>query len=472
MAKHTFGRRQFIQGVAATSAVYSLLPGKALGANDRVNIGVIGVGGRGRGHISWFGKLANVEVVAVCDADTSRTGKGNMAKFQDMRQMLEMKDLDAVAIATPNHWHALAAILACQAGKHVYVEKPVSHNLFEGRQMVRAARKYNRIVQAGTQQRSCPAVQECARDVQQGKYGKVLWAHTSKLGSRQPIGKVSAPTPVPNGIDYELWAGPAPKTPVMRKNFHYDWHWQWNWGDGEMGNWAIHYLDDLRHIMGWDDIPDNVVAAGNRWWDDDGQTPNMHMALMEHKGVKVVVDIRNMADPKGGKGGAVYLGSRGGNYIMCEEGYIKIARGGGKAYDKNGKSVKQYKGNGGGAHAGNFINAIREGSNKSLNCEIEVGHCSTALCHLANISYRVGTKAAQETVLDGMKQHDDARNTIESMLTQLGGNKVDLKQQPFMLGPKLSFDPATETFKGEHASQANALAKGTSRAPFIVPEKV
>ena len=179
-----------------------------------------------------------------------------------------------------------------------------------------------------------------------------------------------------------------------------------------------------------------------------------------------------MADPKGGKGGAVYLGSRGGNYIMCEEGYIKIARGGGKAYDKNGKSVKQYKGNGGGAHAGNFINAIREGSNKSLNCEIEVGHCSTALCHLANISYRVGTKAAQETVLDGMKQHDDARNTIESMLTQLGGNKVDLKQQPFMLGPKLSFDPATETFKGEHASQANALAKGTSRAPFIVPEKV
>jgi len=482
MTKRTFGRRQFLQGVAATGTVYSLLPGRALGANDRVNIGVIGMGGRGRGHMGWFGKLANVEVVAVCDADTDRAAaaaakgkgkdKGSMAKFQDMRKMLEMKDLDAVAIATPNHWHSLAAILACQAGKHVYVEKPVSHNIFEGRQMVRAARKYNRIVQGGTQQRSCPATQACARDVQAGKYGKVLWAHTSKLGARQPIGKVSTPTPVPAHIDYDLWCGPAPKTPVMRKNFHYDWHWQWNWGDGEMGNWAVHYLDDLCHIMGWDDLPDNVIAAGNRWWDDDGETPNMHMALMEHKGVKVVVDIRNMADPKGGKGGAVYLGSRGGNYIMCEEGYIKIARGGGKAYDKNGKAVKQYKGNGGGAHAGNFINAIREGSNKSLNCEIEEGHCSTALCHLANISYRVGKDATPDVVQDSLKHHEDAVNTIESMLTQLDGNNVDLKQQPFILGPKLRFDPKAERFTGEHASLANALAKGTSRAPFVVPEKV
>lgn len=464
-----------MQGAAAASTVYSLIPGSVLGANERINIGIIGIGGRGGGHIGWF-EEAGAKVIALCDPDTARMGSKAHGRetHQDLRKLLEMKDVDIAVIATPNHWHSLAAIMACQAGKHVYVEKPVSHSIYEGRKMVEAARKYDRIVQAGTQQRSCPAVIECAKDVQAGKYGKVLWAHTSKLGSRSPIGKVTEPTKVPESVDYNLWAGPAPMSPVMRKSFHYDWHWQWNWGDGEMGNWAVHYIDDLRHILGWKDVPGNVISAGNRWWDDDGQTPNMHMALMEHNGVHVVVDIRNMTDPvgKGGKGGAIYLGSRGGNYIMCEKGYIRISRGGGKAYDMSDNQIAQYKGDGGGAHAKNFLDAVRAGSNKSLNCEIEEGHYSTVMCHLANIGYRLGKTAPIDAVRESFKQHENAVNTLTSIKEQVEGNDVNLEKQPFILGPMLSYDNKKEEFTGNNSNEANKLLAYETRKEFPIPEKV
>ena len=256
MRKHSLTRRKVL-GAAAVGAACTVVPGTVLGANDRVNVGVIGTGGKGGSHAKAFSKMDGVAVVAVCDADKGRMAKApdKARKHQDLRRLLDMKEIDAVVIATPNHWHSLAAILACQAGKHVYVEKPISHCIWEGRKMVEAARKYKRVVQAGTQHRSCPATIACAKDVQAGKYGKVLWAHCSKLGARSPIGKVSGPQSPPESVDYELWAGPAPKTPVMRRKFHYDWHWQWNWGDGEAGNWGPHYVDDLRHILGWDDIP-------------------------------------------------------------------------------------------------------------------------------------------------------------------------------------------------------------------------
>ncbi len=474
MNKHTISRRRFLVGAAAVGASFSLFPSRVLGANDRVNIGIIGLGGKGSAHLKDFGKIPNVAIVAVSDADKDHMDQADekVAKHQDFRRLLEMKDIDAVVIATPDHWHALAAITAFQAGKHAYVEKPVSYSIWEGRKLVDAARKYDRIVQAGTQQRSCPAVQECAADIQAGKYGKVLWAHCSKLDAREPIGKVDAPQQPPETVDYNLWAGPAPMSPIMRKQFHYDWHWQWNWGTGEMGNWGVHYLDDLRHLLGWNDVPDNVMAAGNRWWDDDGETPNMHLCLMEHRGTKIVIDIRNMKDPKrGGDQGAVYLKSRGGNYLMCENGYISIARGGGKAFDKDGKLIKQYKGTGGAGHDVNFIDAVRQGSNKSLAAEIEVGHMSTTLCHQANIAWRVGKAMPVEELRENVKQNEDARDTLESMLTQLQANETDLKAKPFIVGPKLSYDLKTETFTGNHAEEANALLKRQCREPFIIPEK-
>jgi len=473
MKKHAISRRRFLVGAAAAGASFSLFPSHVLGANDRVNIGIIGLGNKGGAHLNDFAKIPNVEIVAVSDADKERMEKAERAvKHQDLRRLLDMKDIDAVVIAPPDHWHCLAAILAFQAGKHAYVEKPVSHCIWEGRKMVEAARQYDRIVQAGTQQRSCPAVQECAKDIQSGMYGKVLWAHCSRLEAREPIGKVDGPQSPPETVDYNLWAGPAPMSPILRKQFHYDWHWQWNWGTGEMGNWGVHYLDDLRHLLGWSDVPDNAIAAGNRWWDDDGETPNMHMCLMEHRGTKVVIDIRNMKDPKkGGDQGAVYLKSRGGNYLMCEKGYISIARGGGKSFDHDGKQIKQYKGTGGAGHDANFINAVREGSNKSLAAEIEVGHMSTTLCHQANVAWRVGKTATIDEARQSVKEHEDALNTLESILEQLQGNEVDLEKKPFVLGPKLHFDLKSETFTGDHADEANVFVKRQYREPFAVQEQ-
>jgi predicted dehydrogenase len=469
----TMNRRQFLGTTVAASTVYSLLPHTVLGANNRVNVGIIGLGRKGRYHFTRFSAMQDVSVMAVSDPDTAHMARGGPAQqHRDLRKLLELKELDAVVVATPNHWHALASIMAMQAGKHVYVEKPVSHSIWESRQMVKAARKYKRVCQAGTQQRSCSAPRAAARDIAAGKYGKVLWAHCSKLGSRQPIGKVTTAQQPPATCDYDLWAGPAPMTPIMRKQFHYDWHWQFNWGDGEMGNWAPHYVDDLRHILGWDDLPTNVVAAGGRFWDDNGDTPNMHIAMMEHRGVKVVIDIRNMSDPKGGTQGAVYLRSRGGNTIMCENGSIRIARGGGKGYDKNGETVAQYTGNGGSGHGRNFIKAVRAGDPSLLACDIEIGHQSTMMCHLANIAYRVGQKATVEEVRDALKGHEDAANTLQSMLPQLEHNQVDFAKMPFQLGPALAFDSDKEVFTGDHAAEANKLVRLESRKAFAVPETV
>ena len=496
-------RRNFLQKSIVTTAGLGVTLGlqhsvfsQIRGANDDIRIGVAGLNGQGNGHINMFHNLPGVRVVALCDPDSNVLAKrkqeftspGNnrppraesVEIYADIRQMLDNKDIDAISIAAPNHWHSLMTILACQAGKHVYVEKPVSQTIWEGRQMVRAARKYHRIVQAGTQHRSCPAVQECAADIQAGKYGPPQWLHCAKLGSRENIGKVTQPQPVPGHIDYNLWAGPAPMTPVMRKSFHYDWHWQWNWGSGEMGNWGIHYVDDVRNLLGWSDVPNSVIAAGNRFaWDDNGQTPNMHFALFDYDGFKVVVDIRNLPDPArpegkqpGGSGGAIFLQSRGGNYIQFKDAYIRLARGGGTAFDLEGNRIKQYQGDGGGAHAGNFIKALRSNNPQDLNAEIAHGHLSTAMCHQANIAFRVGAEAPIEQLKDTFKQHDDALNTLNDMLEQIQGNQVDINKTPFIVGPQLTYDRKKEQFTGPHAQKANQYLKTDCRAPFIVPEIV
>ena len=478
--QHT--RRNFLQrAVAAGSVLSARRTHQAMAANDQVNVGIIGLGMMGGGHARFFPNLNGVRVSAISDADSQRMGKAanhlpsSTLLHQDFRRILDDKSIDAVVIATPNHWHALMTIMACQAGKHVYVQKPVSHNIWEGRKMVEAARRYNRIVQAGTQHRSCPAVQKARTDILAGKYGRPKWVHCSVLHTRKSIGHVSDPLSVPDHIDYDLWTGPAPKVPVMRKSFHYDWHWQWNWGDGETGNWGPHYADDLRNLLGWDDVPDNVVAAGNRFvWKDNGETPNVHLALFDHRNVKVVIDIRNLPDPSGpgGATGAIYRDTRGGNYIHCEDAVIRLARGGGTATSHDGELIQQYSGNGGEGHEQNFIHAIRAGDRNELNCEITQGHLSTVMCHQANIAFRVGHSAPPEQIRENLKSHPDAVETFNDMARQLGGNSVDLAEQPFLLGPQLHFDREVEQFRGEGAAVANELVAGTYRAPFAVPTQV
>ncbi len=492
-------RRSFLKSALSATAgsylgmaAYKPRISRARSVNNEIRIGIIGLGWRGGEHVDQFRKINGVKIAAVCDPDQhilnnilekfktdSETGEPvsttDVEGYADAREILDRKDIDAVVVATPNHWHSLMTVWACQAGKHVYVEKPVSHSIWEGRKMVEAARKYNRIVQAGTQHRSCPSVRQAARDIQAGKYGKVLWVHCSRLNSREPIGKVTEPQPVPDYIDYNLWAGPAPMTPVMRQKFHYDWHWQWNWGDGEMANWGIHYIDDVRHILGWDNVPNSVIAAGNRFaWDDNGQSPNMHFALFDYDGLKVVVDIRNLPDParRGGNTGAVYLGRRDGNYIQCEDASVRISRGGGGAYDKEGQRIFQYRGDGGSAHAPNFIQALRKGSNEGLNAEIEIGHLSTVMCHQANICFRAGEEATVKEVREQIGGHEDAVNTLNDMLEQLEGNGVDVTKQPFILGPKLTYDRKQERFVGENSNGANKYIRNSYRDLFVIPETV
>lgn len=478
---YSISRRKFLVGSAAVGATCLLPATDVLGANDRVNVAIIGCGDKGGGHINGFKQIDGVRIVAVSDPDSQRMAEGAakveypVAQHQDFRRVLDDRNIDAVVIVTPNHWHAPMTIMACRAGKHVYVEKPVSHTIWEGRRMVAAAREHDRIVQAGTQHRSDPALRELAADLKSGMYGEVQWIHSSQLTAREPIGKVTEPTAVPAHIDYDLWAGPAPLTPVMRTKFHYDWHWQWNWGDGEMGNWGIHYFDDVLNLLGLDTVPTRVTAAGNRFaWNDDGQTPNMHMALFDLAGIPLVADIRNLPDPQrpeggraGGNGGAVYLRMRHGNYIMCADAFIRIARGGGKSYDrKTGQEIKHYKGTGGSGHDLNFINAVRSGRRSDLNAEIEASHRSTILCHQANISYRIGSRAALDDVRERFQPHADADQTLADMVEQLQSNAVDLSRTQFVLGPPLEFDPQRERFTGSHSELANGYLRYEYRAPF------
>lgn len=473
---NSVSRRSFVKGLATAGAGVLAAPSlHAQGANKEVRVAVIGMGVRGKGHFSSLSRVPGVKVVAVCDADKNRMrkyAKDGVLAVQDYRKILEMKDVDAITIATPNHWHASMTVAGCQAGKHVYVEKPVSHSLWESQQMIKAARKYNRIVQGGNQQRSCPSPQAAAKDIAAGKYGKVLWVHCMKLNHRKPIGLVTKPTPVPEGVDYNLWAGPAPATPIMRKQFHYDWHWQFDWGDGEMGNWAVHYTDDLCHMLGWETLPEKVCSAGGRFvWDDNGDTPNMHFTYMEHQGVPIMVEIRDLPHSASRKAPTVYKGTRGGNIIMCEKGMIKLARGGGKAYETNGKKViKAYPGNAGKGHFANFIDAIRSGKKDDLAAEIATGHISTGVCHLANISYKLGQQATPDQVREAMGSHQDARDTINSVVAQVKANNGSL--DPMQLGPMLTFDPKTEKFVGKMATQANTLMKLPQRDEFAIPDQV
>ena len=468
-----------MQGSMAAGAAMLLPTARVLGANSDIRVAVIGTGWMGGLHCKQLKHISGVRTVALSDADLQRMDEDAQVfdqephKHQDFRRVLDDKNIDAVIIATPNHWHCSMAIMACQAGKHVYVQKPVSHCIWEGRKMVEAARKYDRLVQAGTQHRSDPAVAEAAADIQSGMYGKVLWVHTMMLSTRFPIGKVNTPLTVPPHIDYNLWCGPAPKTSVMRKQFHYDWHWQWNWGDGEMGNWGPHYVDDLRHLLGWNDLPQTVIAAGGRFvWDDNGQTPNMHFALFNHDGLNVVVDMRNLPAKTGTKSPSRYLKTNQGNVVVCESGTVRIARGGGWSYDTNDKRVKQYKGDGGGGHLRNFFDALRSGSRSKLNAEIEIGHLSTAMCHMANIAYRMGKQTSVEQVEQSMSEHQDAVETLKATVNQIDANHGDLTEHPLVLGPRLHFDNATETFTGPHGPEANRFLSYEMRKPFAVPEVV
>ena len=475
-------RRDFLRTTAVALAP-AVATRRLLGANDDVRVAVIGLGGKGGGHVRVFKDLAGVRVVALCDVDPSRLAKqvkrfDTVFSHTDPRRILDRKDVDAVVIAAPDHWHALLAIWACQAGKDVYVEKPVSHNIWEGRKIIEAGAKYGRIVQAGTQYRSDEGLQEAADYIHGGKLGRVLWGHVLWYERRGSIGKV-APH-VPDWLDYDLYCGPARVERLRREKLHYDWHWVWSTGTGDLGNSGIHAFDVCRWFAGYKGLPPRALCAGGRFGvDDAGQTPNTQFTILDYEPAPIYIENRNLPTRKGVKEMDHVLGIREGLILQCERGYFAGFRGGGWVYDNDGTKIRQFKGDGGSQHAANFIQAVRDRNAGRLKAPIREGHVSSSVCHLGNMSYRLGTPAASEDILRAGRDFSRARETVERLKQHLGANDVDLQQKPMSLGPWLTIDPATEEItkvvaagRAVDAAAANRLARGSYRAPFVVPENV
>ena len=475
-------RRSFLKTTAVGLATLAST-GKVRGANDDIRAAVIGTGGKGGQHVRVFNSLPGVRLVAICDVDPERLADraknlDRVSTYTDPREVLDRNDIDLIAIATPDHWHALLAVWACQSGRDVYVEKPVSHNIWEGRQIVNAAAKYNRIVQAGTQYRSCVGLREAAEYIHQGNLGKMLWGHVLWYERRGSIGRV--PPYLPDALNYDVYCGPAPVKPLRRERLHYDWHWVWSTGTGDLGNSGIHAFDVCRWFAGYPDMPERAVCFGGRFAvDDAGETPNTQLTVLDYKPAPIVIENRNLPAKKGTKSMDQIRGVREGIIFKCENGYFAGFRGGGWAYDNDGNKIKQFKGDGGDQHRQNFIDAVRNRNPKLLHAPIEEGHISSACCHLGNLSYRLGAPADPKELTQSVGDLDLAREVTDRLQKHLAANEVNLKQAPATLGPWLTIDLETETFTNArgHVSAgklelANGLARGFYREPFIVPEIV
>ncbi|HUU30587.1 MAG TPA: Gfo/Idh/MocA family oxidoreductase [Phycisphaerae bacterium] len=467
-------RRRFLKGTLAAGAATALSASRVLGANEAINMAFIGLGGRGSSSAGWFSGIPGVRVAGLADPEEGRLGacqkKWPDAKaVKDMRRLFDDKGIHAVCISTCNHWHALAAVWACQAGKDVYVEKPVSWSVWEGRMMVEAARKHQRIVQAGTQQRSDPFQKELRAWLDEGHLGKMKYVRLNRYGLRGSIGRRETPLEIPDSIDYDLWLGPAKDQPIYRKNLQYDWHWDWNTGNGELGNWGPHLTDDCRNVVFGDKVtlPRRCVAGGGRFkWNDAGNTPNTHFIYFDTGVVPVIMDVHNLPRKTGENVDDVYEKRRTRAFLIieCENGYYAGGRGGGAAYDLDGKKIKGFKGNGGEGHAANFIEAVRSRKTSDLNAPIEQGHYSTAWCHCGNVAYRLGGAYSQEEAKARVKGYRPWEEVIDEFHAHLDANEIDPKKADIRLGPVIEIDPDSQTLTGACATdEAKAIWTGEDR---------
>ncbi len=384
-------RRYFFAAAAAGLAARR----RAVAASDTVNVGVVGVGGRGRGLTGDFNGLPGVNVTYLCDADQASLERASQVLQQagaptaktthDMRDLFDSADVDAVVIATPDHWHAPATILACDAGKDVYVEKPASHNIREGRLMIDAARRNRRIVQVGTQARSRPSTMRAIEIAQSGQLGEVLMSKAWNVQMREDIGH-KPDGPVPEGVDYDTWLGPAPWIPFNENRFHYKWHWHWHFGTGDAGNDGAHQLDIARWALSVD-YPTTVSGMGRKiYFDDDQQTPDTMNATFDYGQKAMIWEMRiwNPYKLENLDSGVAVYGSEGTIHIGPYE-----QRWGYKIFDKDGRLVEYSDADDeGDDHMRNFVDCVR--SRKLPNADISVGHVSGLHCHLANIVARTG----------------------------------------------------------------------------------
>jgi len=473
----TITRRQLVKRSISAAAMASapvVVPHRAFGANDEIRVGVVGLGGRGRGaHILSFQKQDGVTVVAICDPDRDRlTATAKMIEkaydhkvdqYVDMRRLFERKDIDVVSNATQNYWHGLSTIWACQAGKHVYVEKPLSHYIWEGRQMVCAARKYNRIVQCGTQRRSQTSIAKAIAWIREGHLGTIRAITAFANKPRTSCGKRETPLPIPETLDYDLWCGPAKKVPIYRNRLQYDCSFDWNTGDGESCNQGVHEMDVARWCLGETMLPRRVISIGGRFlFNDACNVPNTQIIYYDFPTAPVLYEVHNLRKAKGSKAMPTFRGERVGVIVDCEGGSVSLYRG--IAWDKEGQEVRRFSG--GGDHFVNFIEAVRKGDRSHLNAEVEVGHLSTAVCHTGNISYRVGRVASVERQRVAIADVPLFCEMHERFLEHLKANDID--PNTATLGAWLDVDREHECFK-DHA-EANKIVRGFYRAPYIVPD--
>lgn len=480
--KTTFvSRRRFVQTTLAAAAAATVPATGVLGANDEVRIAIIGVRGRGNGHIGWFGKIDGVKIVALCDPDehilAERAKKvDGVYTCTDMREIFDRKDIDAIVCATPNHWHSLCGIWALQSGKHAYIEKPISHNIFEGRQLARAAKKYGKVVQVGIQTRSDGGTAGAIAYAQSDKLGKITHVTGLCYKKRDNIGNVAGPTPIPGHVDYNLWTGPAELRPLMRKNLHYDWHWVWNTGNGDIGNQGAHQIDVCRRALNQPGHPPRIITIGGRFgFEDDANTANTQIVYYGFEPVPMIFEVRGLPTEKSrDRTMDRYHGVNVGNVIHCENGYIPLgAAGGGWSYDNDGKRIEQFSGIGGGNHAGVFIDAVKANDPLKVNGDAEEGHISASLCHLGNISYRVGRETSVKEIEQSVSSNAPFSDAFSRMREHLEKNEVDLDANKPVLGAALEFDNNTERFTGgDMKDAANMLVSRNYREPFIVPDEV
>jgi predicted dehydrogenase len=477
-------RRRFIQGASVAAAAVSapwVVARRALAANDEIRAGVVGLGIRGLGsHIRNLSKLPGVALVAVCDPDASRLNAAvkhckeqlnrDVDGYADMRRLIERKDIDVVCHATQQYWHALGAIWSCQAGKHVYVEKPSGHYIWESRQMVNAARKYNRIMQCGTQQRSVSATREAVAWLKAGNLGKIKLATAYANKPRPSVGKRKEPLPIPPEVDYELWCGPARKLPIYRDKLQYDCSFDWNTGDGESVNQGVHEIDMARWVLGINEWPRRVLSIGGRFVvNDAADCPNTQICYYDYPDVPLLYEVHNLRAAKGSNEVPTFRGIESGRTAAafdCEGG-LAIITFGGKILDHQGKLVKKFEGGHEIEHFANFIEAVKANDPKLLHAEIAEGHLSTSICHAGNISLRLGRKAPAAEIRQTTRDIPAFNELFEGMVKHLKAHELDVDSPTITLGQWLEPVAGEERFKDNPA--ANELVRGFSREPFTVP---
>lgn len=468
-------RRRFFQQSGAVGLALTASAARAHSINEQLNVGFIGLGVRGNELLGQFKNLPDARIAALCDPDKTRLSQTSSKypdakSYSDLRHLLDDRNVDAVAIATCNHWHALAAIWACQAGKDVYVEKPLAHNHWEGEQVVRAARKFDRVVQVGLQQRSDP-MQDSIKDflhVEQA-LGPIKHVEVCRFGKRLPIGKRTSPLAPPKDLDYNLWLGPALDEPLYRDQLHYDWHWDWNTGNGEMGNWGIHVLDDALNVVLRDEpaFPKHVVAAGGRVkWNDAGQTPNLCFAYFDTGSIPLIFAMSNLENQLGANQ-RLFGGLGSGYVVQCAGGSYVGGRGTGIAFDKSGAIVRRFSGDAGAGHARNFVDAVRAHARSQLNAEVQIGHRSTAWCNLTNVVIRLGQPYDHTVTVDAGRPRDAWNSAIDAIEAQLSSHKVNASDQ-LRLSPLLEFSETTQAFVG-NSPAANRLLSREYRPQFALP---